>query len=164
MQHFCRLKYFETKYMKRKTNGQKQLDLFPDEDLFLEEHSHNEDVPPIRYDHTELFARLSKSTFRSSFHLTRKDKDYISAKGIATIRAHAADFIARRIAPAVIANDGRQTPMRGHPVFRAQHATGCCCRGCLYKWHHIPPGRQLTSEEQRYIVSVLMAWIERENN
>ena len=31
--------------------------------------------------------------------------------------------IAGREAPAVIPNDGRQTPMRGHPVFIAQHAT-----------------------------------------
>ena len=51
--------------------------------------------------------------------------------------------------------------MRGHPVFIAQHATACCCRGCLAKWHGIPPGRELTAEEQRYIGAVLTAWIER---
>ena len=28
-------------------------------------------------------------------------------------------FIAKRIAPADIPNDGKQTPMRGHPVFTA---------------------------------------------
>lgn len=115
------------------------------------------------YDLTDLFARLAKSDFRSRFHLTKKDKEYIAQKGLPTIRRHAEDFIAKRLAPAVIPNDGKQTPMRGHPVFLAQHATGCCCRGCFYKWHHIPAGRELTNEEQQYAVTVLMAWIETQN-
>lgn len=114
------------------------------------------------YDLTDLFNRLAKSPFRSRFHLSEADRDYIAKKGMDTIRQHAADFVAKRLAPAVIPNDGKQTPMRGHPVFRAQHATACCCRGCFYKWHHIPPGRQLTPEEQAYAVAVLMTWIERE--
>ena len=114
------------------------------------------------YDLTDLFARLAKSDFRSRFHLTKKDKEYIAEKGLPTIRRHAEDFIAKRLAPAVIPNDGKQTPMRGHPVFLAQHATGCCCRGCLYKWHHLPAGRELTQEEQQYAVAGLMAWIEKQ--
>lgn len=83
-------------------------------------------------------------------------------KGLETIRKHAEDFVAKRLAAAVIPNNGKQTPMRGHPVFIAQHATGCCCRGCFFKWHHIPAGRQLTREEQQYAVAVLMAWIEKQ--
>lgn len=114
------------------------------------------------YDFTRLFERLAKSAFRSRFRLTQKDKSYIVAKGMATIRRHAIDFVTKRLAPAVIPNDGKQTPLRGHPVFLAQHATGCCCRSCLSKWHHIPVGRQLTEEEQQYIVAVLMTWIERQ--
>lgn len=114
------------------------------------------------YDFTQLFERLSKSVFRSRFRLTPKDKAYIEAKGLATIRQHAVDFVAKRLAPAFIPNDGKQTPMRGHPVFLAQHATGCCCRSCFFKWHRIPAGRQLTDEEQRYAVAVLMAWIEKQ--
>lgn len=114
------------------------------------------------YDFTRLFERLAKSAFRSRFRLAQKDKSYIAAKGMATIRRHAIDFVTKRLAPAVIPNDGKQTPLRGHPVFLAQHATGCCCRSCLSKWHHIPAGRQLTEEEQQYIVAVLMTWIERQ--
>lgn len=114
------------------------------------------------YDFTRLFERLAKSAFRSRFRLTQKDKSYIVAKGMATIRRHAIDFVTKRLAPAVIPKDGKQTPLRGHPVFLAQHATGCCCRSCLSKWHHIPAGRQLTEEEQQYIVAVLMTWIERQ--
>ena len=135
-------------------------------DLFQEEAEDNEKEleSPVcqKYDLTDLFARLAKSDFRNRFHLTKKDKEYISQKGLPTIRRHAEDFIAKRLAPAVIPNDGKQTPMRGHPVFLAQHATGCCCRGCFYKWHHIPAGRELTKEEQQYAVAVLMAWIEKQ--
>ena len=83
----------------------------------------------------QLFERLDNSRFRSSFHLKQKDIDYINEKGLDTIRQHAKDFIAKREAPAYIANDGKQTPMKGHPVFIAQHATATCCRECIRKWH-----------------------------
>ncbi|MBE6531954.1 MAG: DUF4186 domain-containing protein [Ruminococcaceae bacterium] len=106
--------------------------------------------------------RLSHSKFRSSFKLTKKDKEYINAKGIDLIRTHAFDFISTRLAPANPKNDGRQTPMHGHPIFKAMHATACCCRGCLEKWYRIPKGRELTSSEQERIVNLLMAWIENQ--
>ena len=109
-----------------------------------------------------LWKRLSQSKFRSSFSLKANDRNYIAEKGIDTVRSHAQDFIRKRLAPAEPRNDGKQTPMRGHPVFVAQHATATCCRGCLEKWHHIPKGRELTEIEQKYIVDVIMKWIERQ--
>lgn len=105
---------------------------------------------------------LSKSTFRSSFYLKDKDKNYIIDKGMNTIRDHAYDIILKRLAPIDIKNDGKQTPMRGHPVFIAQHATGCCCRGCLFKWHGIPKNRQLFNNEINYIVMLIVEWIKRQ--
>ena len=110
----------------------------------------------------DLFSKLSKSKFRSKFKLKDKDLEYINNKGLATIRSHACDFISKRVAPAEIPNDGKQTPMRGHPVFIAQHATACCCRGCIEKWHHFPKGVQLTSAQQEYLVNVIMEWIKRQ--
>lgn len=110
----------------------------------------------------QTFIRLKQSPFRSKFHLTEKDKKYIQDKGIDTIEKHARDFIRTRLAPANIPNDGKQTPMRGHPVFVAQHACACCCRGCLNKWYHVPLGRELTENEQKRIVKLLMAWIKRQ--
>lgn len=110
----------------------------------------------------EALERLGRSAFRSKFHLSKQDRAYVAEKGMDTICAHAADFVATRLAPAVIANDGKQTPMRGHPVFVAQHACACCCRGCLHKWYRVPEGVALTEEQQRRIVGLLMAWIERE--
>lgn len=138
-----------------------QLSLFA-EDASNEDEANTYPSQNKEYDFDELFERLSKSSFRSRFRLTEKDREYVEEKGIATIRRHAEDFVAKRLAPAYIPNDGRQTPMRGHPVFLAQHATGCCCRGCFSKWHHIPAGRELTKDEQRYAVAVLMAWIEKQ--
>ena len=107
---------------------------------------------------------LAKSKFRSSFHLKEKDKEYIKEKGLDKIREHAYDFINKRLRPAIILNDGKQTPMRGHPVFIAQHACACCCRGCLYKWYHIDRDRELSKDEVDYIVNLIMEWIIRENN
>lgn len=138
-----------------------QLSLFPEEE---EPEGTGGKPAEESYDLTDLFERLAKSELRMKFRLSAKDLDYISEKGLDTIRRHARDFIAKRLAPAVIPNDGRQTPMRGHPVFLAQHATGCCCRGCFAKWHHIPAGKHLTEAEQRYAVAVLMAWIEKQIN
>ena len=106
--------------------------------------------------------KLKRSRFRSGFHLGEKERAYIQEKGIDTIRSHAQDFIRQRLAPAFPPNDGSQTPMRGHPVFIAQHATACCCRGCLQKWYAVARGRELTDSEQERIVNLLMAWIERQ--
>ena len=107
----------------------------------------------------EIYEKLNKSKFRSSFKLKDKDLKYIEKQGYEKIRQHAYDFISKRLAPEYIENDGKQTPMRGHPVFIAQHACGCCCRGCLEKWYHIPKGRKLTDKEIEGIVNILMYWI-----
>lgn len=102
------------------------------------------------------------SKFRSSFHLKESDKEYIRQKGMDTIREHARDFIAKREAPAVILNDEKQTSMKGHPVFIAQHATATCCRQCIQKWHKMRPGRELNHIQQEYLVDVIMTWIQKE--
>lgn len=134
----------------------KQLDLFATDD---EEEKIKKEVEGI--DLSPLFERLAKSQFRSSFYLNAKDKAYIQDKGWEKIEQGTRETIARRLAPAFIANDGKQTPMRHgiFPPFIAQHATGCCCRGCLGKWHGIPKSRQLTLREQIYLTRVVMEWL-----
>lgn len=106
--------------------------------------------------------RLSKSKFRSSFVLKDKEKSYYIEKGEEVIRSHAKDFISTKIAAETPKNDGKQTPTHGHPVFVAMHATACCCRGCLEKWHKIPRGRELNTEEKNFLVDLIMAWIARQ--
>lgn len=106
--------------------------------------------------------RLQASAFRRRFHLTEQDKAYVRRKGRETIRRHACDFVRERLSPAYPPNDGKQTPMRGHPVFVAQHACACCCRGCLNKWYRVPLGVPLDAVRQEKIVNLLMAWIDRQ--
>ena len=110
----------------------------------------------------DIFDKLSKSKFRSSFKLKDKDKEYIKSKGIDTIEKHAYDFIESRVSGDNILNDGKQTPMRGHPVFVAQHATATCCRSCLEKWHSIGKNRALTEKEKKYIKALIISRIEKE--
>ena len=110
----------------------------------------------------QALKKLESSAFRQKFYLREKDKAYVREKGMENIRLHAEEFVRARLAPAVIPNDGRQTPMRGHPVFLAQHATACCCRKCLHKWYRVPMGVPLTESQQEKIVNLLMAWIQRQ--
>ena len=107
---------------------------------------------------------LKRSNFRSRFKLTEKDRQYIQDKGIDTIRQHAIDFIKTRIAPQNPKNDGKQTPMKGHPVFVARHATATCCRSCIQKWHGIKKGRVLNDQEIDLLEGLVMGWIEGQIN
>ena len=111
----------------------------------------------------EALDRLSKSKFRASFRLSRRDLAYLEEKGDDTIRRHAQDFVRQKLSPANPVNDGKQTPMSGHPVFKAMHATACCCRSCMEKWYHVPQHRELTEAEQEAVVRILMAWIRKQS-
>ncbi|MHC4226901.1 MAG: DUF4186 domain-containing protein [Planctomycetota bacterium] len=110
-------------------------------------------------DINEIFTALGQSKFRSRFRLTGKEAQYLRDKGLSTILQHARDFVTKRLTDADPVNDGRQTPMKNHPVFVAQHATGTCCRKCLKKWHDIPKGKPLTEEHIDYILKVLKRWL-----
>ena len=107
-------------------------------------------------------ASLARSKFRSKFKLSPKDKEYIAGKGLETIKDHAYQFVNARVASDFPKNDGKQTPMRGYPVFIAQHATATCCRKCIRKWHGIEKGRALDKVEVDFFVALIMRWIERQ--
>lgn len=110
-------------------------------------------------DMDEAFRRLAKSGFRRKFRLQGRELAYLQTWGLPQVMKQAEDLIRKRLAPAVIANDGRQTPWRNHPVFVAQHATATCCRGCLEKTHEIARGHQLTDEELRYVLAAIERWL-----
>ena len=114
-------------------------------------------------DYEKTLEKLKTSPFRAKFRLKDKDFEYIRQKGVDKIREHAYDFVTSRLAPAQPTNDGKQTPMRGHPVFVAQHATATCCRGCLEKWYKIPQNRPLTPGEIDFVVDLIMSWIEKQS-
>jgi hypothetical protein len=106
-----------------------------------------------------VFTALQRSPFRQRFRLGPRERAYLADKGLPTVLQHACDFIGQRLAPAAPRNDGKQTPMRGHPVFIAQHATATCCRGCLAKWHGIAQGRPLDAGEQAHAVAAIGRWL-----
>ena len=108
---------------------------------------------------SEMKPRFAASKFRSRFKLTDAERAYLAEKGFRTIRAQAERIVRERLAPAHPANDGRQTPMRGHAVFKAQHATATCCRSCLGKWHGIAPGRELAPREIALAVDMIVGWL-----
>ena len=110
----------------------------------------------------EKLKRLKTSRFRSSFHLRKYMFYYIEQKGMEVIERHCHDFVEKNLNQIDLEKDGHQTPMKGHPVFIAQHATACCCRGCLEKWHRIPKGKELNEHEIMFIVSLIMRWIKKE--
>lgn len=112
----------------------------------------------------EVLSRLRGSAFRSRIHLKEKELVYLRRKGMDEVLKHAAEFIEERLAAASPVNDGKQTPWHNHPVFVAQHATATCCRGCLQKWHRIPKGKALTTEEQQYIVEVIGGWLSQQEH
>lgn len=107
----------------------------------------------------DVFAALERSAFRRRFRLGPREQAYLRDKGLPVVLSHAADFVGQRLAPAQPRNDGKQTPMRGHPVFIAQHATATCCRGCLAKWHGIPAGRELDAQQQAHAVAAIERWL-----
>ena len=114
-------------------------------------------------DGDELFAALGRSRFRSRFRLRGKEAAYLQQRGLETILEHARQFAVSRLSDAAPANDGKQTPMKNHPVFIAQHATATCCRGCLEKWHRIGKGRSLSAAEIDYIVGIIERWLRQQS-
>ena len=94
-----------------------------------------EGIAPVRRDSFRL-SNLARSKFRSRFKLADADRAYIARTGWETLRSQAEKIVRERLAPAAPGNDGRQTPMRGNPVFIAQHATATCCRrsACGTRW------------------------------
>jgi hypothetical protein len=70
---------------------------------------------PGMNDLDDIFARLAASPFRRRFRLAPSDRAYLARKGLPEVLAHAADFIDKRLAAPNPANDGKQTPFRGHP-------------------------------------------------
>ena len=107
----------------------------------------------------ELKARLARSRFRSRFRLGPGELRQLAEKSPSALAGECERVLRERLAPAFPGHDGRQTPWRGHPCFVAQHATGCCCRHCLARWHGIPPRRELTAGELAYVLAVVLAWI-----
>jgi predicted Fe-S protein YdhL (DUF1289 family) len=106
---------------------------------------------------------LAKSPFRRRFRLGSPELRYLELKGLNAVLAEAAVFLLKRLGPASPPNDGKQTPIKGHPVFIAQHATATCCRGCLAKWHGIRKGQAMRPAELAHVAAVIERWLRKQS-
>lgn len=116
----------------------------------------------LKMEKNAILNKLSKSKFRSSFHLRKYMIDYINQKGMGVVREHTIAFVNQKLSVYNPQNDGRQTPMKNHPTFIAMHACACCCRRCMEKWYKIPKTKVLNDKEKEDIVNLLMTWIDKE--
>jgi predicted Fe-S protein YdhL (DUF1289 family) len=110
----------------------------------------------------EAFRRLARSPFRRKFRLQGRELAHLQTWGLPRVMKEAGELIRKRVAPAEIANDGRQTPWRNHPVFVAQHATATCCRGCIEKTYEIQKGHALEPEELALVLAAIERWLEQQ--
>lgn len=112
----------------------------------------------------QALVKLSRSAFRGRFKLNEEMRSLVEQNGLQVLRDFALNRVATCLAPANPPNDGHQTPLKGHPVFLAQHATATCCRTCLNHWWRVTVGVEMTIEQQIKIVNLQMAWIEMQMN
>ena len=112
----------------------------------------------------EIEEKLAQAGRLEKFVLGDAEREYVASRGMEILRLHATDFVNKRLAPANPKNDGRQTPTKGHPVFIAQHATGCNDRDSLEEFFGIPKGTELSPEEVEKVVDVILLWIEESLN
>ncbi len=110
----------------------------------------------------KMKSKLARSKQVVQLDIGDPEKEYVLSRGFDILRLHAADFVRKRLAPADPKNDGRQTPMKGHPVFIAQHATGTSDRDKLEKFHGIKKGSELSDKEVDYIVDIIIRWIKEQ--
>jgi len=107
-----------------------------------------------------LKKKLSKDGRFEKFALGEPEQEYVTSRGMDILRLHATDFVNKRLAPENPKNDGRQTPTKGHPVFIAQHATGCNDRDSLEEFLDIKKGKELSEAQVEMVVDVILRWIE----
>ena len=96
-----------------------------------------------------ILDRLANSKFRSRFKLRVKEFEYIKDKGFDTIYIHAYYFIRDRVAPAGPINDGKQTPMRGHPIFYCTTRNRNLLQRLYLKMAQIPPTQRINQNRTR---------------
>lgn len=110
-------------------------------------------------DWEKLQEKISQSDYRAEIDLDEEEFSYIESRGMDMLVQHAHDFVERRLGPAKPRNEGKQTPLKGHPIFLAQHATGSNSRQALAEFHDIPEGKKLTEDQMAYVTDLILRWL-----
>ena len=103
---------------------------------------------------------LRKSRFRQQFGLSEFEKKQVREVGLAELVDVSRDIIINKLNNPIV--DGKQTPFYGSPIFKAMHATACCCRKCLFRWHRILPRRELSEKDISYIQDLIYRWVKKQ--
>jgi len=90
--------------------------------------------------------------------IDQKAINYAKRKGLLELQSSVLQRIEKSLAVDVF-RDGTQTPMRGNPIYYAQHATATCCRKCIEYWYDIPRNRDLTQKEKLFFAEMIMTYI-----
>lgn len=94
--------------------------------------------------------------------LSDGSKEKPLSMGRVEMKKRVQDRLKYSIGPAHLFRDGVQTPLLkdGDPIHYAQHATATCCRKCVFCWHGIPEGRDLKSDELRYLENIVWRYLD----
>jgi len=108
-----------------------------------------------------ILDKLKRSKFRGAIHLNEFEMEKVIFDGLEKVGREGYEILDKRVR-VLRKNDGKQTPWKGHPVFIAQHATATCCRKCIEKWHKIPKEKVLEDVEMKYLLNLILVWLEGE--
>lgn len=95
--------------------------------------------------------------------LDESDVELVEEVGVSGLKEHARQIVEAKLEEQP-ENDGRQTPFAGNPVYKAMHACNTASRRDLSHTHRIPAGTDLTENEVKAVVNMLVRWIVREHN
>ena len=147
------------KQLKKMTEEQRGKCRYCGADLVDWDRLHVRDFSDVAY----TFAALKNEMIRHCFFhsvIDEKAVRHAQRKGRIELKEAARHRLAKYLAPAEPARDGRQTPFEGNAIFYAQHATATCCRTCLEYWHNIPKGRTLNAEERAYCAALVDCFLD----
>ena len=147
------------KQLHRMTDEQRGKCRYCGADLVDWDRVHVRDFSDVAY----TFAALKNEMIRHHFFHNEIDERAVrhaQRKGRNRLKEAARHRLAKYLAPANPARDGRQTPFEGNAIFYAQHATATCCRTCLEYWHDIPKGRELTTNERAYCAALVDCYLD----
>ena len=147
------------KQLKKMTDDQRGRCRYCGADLVDWDRLHVRNFGDVAYTFEALKNEMIRHHF---FHkaIDEKAVRHAQRKGRILLKEAARHRLAKYLAPAEPARDGRQTPFEGNAIFYAQHATATCCRTCLEYWHDIPKGRQLSAEQRAYCAALVDCFLD----
>jgi hypothetical protein len=110
----------------------------------------------------DVFKRLKKSSICNKFTLKEHEWNYLANRGLDAVLLEGRSIIIHRFSEDDSNHNCKNSPLRHHPVLVALHATGCCCRSSLFKWHGVDKEMELREKDIFYILLIIKEWFVRE--